>query len=170
LISWDESYFWNKQQDQFLPLGEITDKALLHHHQHTVFSEQWLESVYENKLNRKLLEEQGGYLKENKPNTDPDFNAYQDYWWNKGLVQHYFNATQPERFYLPYQTKNDFAENPQPPQIAQIDGLKVKTVVSYDQYYLLPIQIENYITDTERMLLQQRLIIVTLTHLSANNR
>jgi RHS repeat-associated protein len=163
LISWDESYFWNKQQDEFLPLGEITDKALLHHHQHTVFSEQWLESVYENKLNRKLLEEQGGYLKENKPNTDPDFNAYQDYWWNKGLVQHYFNATQPERFYLPYQTKNDFAENPQPPQIAQIDGLKVKTVVSYDQYYLLPVQIENYITDTEKNVITAEIDYRTLT-------
>ena len=149
LISWDESYFWNQQQDEFLPLGEITDKALLHHHQHTVFSPEWLQTVYGDKLNQDLIVSQhGGYFQD------------RDYWWNKGLVQHYFNAEQPERFYLPYQTKNDFAENP---QHSQIEGLKVKTVIGYDSYYLLPVQIESYITDTEKNVITAEIDYHTLS-------
>ncbi|WP_019500353.1 SpvB/TcaC N-terminal domain-containing protein [Pseudanabaena sp. PCC 6802] len=131
LISWQQSYFWHEHQEQMLPLGQITAQALLHHQQEAVFSNEWLQSVYGNKLDQTILSRDGGYFQEDN-----------GYWWNKGLVQHYFKL---EGFYLSWQTKNDFAE-----QAAQADGLQGKMIVSYDSYYLLPIKTEAYLTDTEK--------------------
>jgi RHS repeat-associated protein len=136
LFSWQQSYFWNLIQDEVLPLGQITERALLHHQQQAVFSDEWLQAVYGNKLDQTILSRDGGYFKEDN-----------GYWWNKGLVQYYFKPDQPEGFYLPCKTENDFARQATPPQA---DGLFAKTIVTYDSYYLVPVKTEAYITDTEK--------------------
>ena len=136
LLSWQQSYFWNLPQDEVLPLGQVTERALLHHQQQAVFSDQWLQAVYGDRIDQTLLSHDGGYFKENN-----------GYWWNKGLVQHYFKPDQPERFYLPWKTENNHAQTATPPQT---DGLFAKTIATYDSYYLVPVQTEAYITDTEK--------------------
>ncbi|NEP50817.1 MAG: RHS repeat-associated core domain-containing protein, partial [Moorea sp. SIO3C2] len=130
LFSWEQSYFWNQTQDTVLPLGQITAQALAHHHQQAVLSDQWRQAVYGNKLDQTIISHEGGYFLDN------------GYWWNKGLVQHYLKG---EGFYLPYQTANDFAK-----AANQTDGLQAKTTVTYDSYYLVPVETEAYITDTEK--------------------
>ncbi|NEP52033.1 MAG: hypothetical protein F6K65_25850 [Moorea sp. SIO3C2] len=122
LFSWEQSYFWNQTQDTVLPLGQITAQALAHHHQQAVFSDQWRQAVYGDKLDQTIISHEGGYFLD------------QGYWWNKGLVQHYLKG---EGFYLPYQTANDFAK-----AANQTDGLQAKTTVTYDSYYLVPVETE----------------------------
>ncbi len=130
LISWQQSYFWDAEQANMLPLGQISAQALPHHQQHAVFSNEWLEAVYSGKLDKTLIKQEAGYFEDN------------GYWWNKGLVQHYLD---PQGFYLPHLSQNDFAV-----QESQADGLKVKTSIEYDAYHLLPIKTESYLTDTEK--------------------
>ncbi|MCC5633838.1 DUF2431 domain-containing protein [Nostoc sphaeroides CHAB 2801] len=151
LLSWQQSYFWNATQDAVLPLGQITARALLHHQQQAVFSEELVQTVYGNKLDQNLLHHDGGYFPEN------------GYCWNKGLVQHYFptnppDLEQPGLFYLPYKTENNFAK-----EANQVDGLQAKTKVTYDGYYLVPIQTEAYITDTLKNVIKADIDYQTLT-------
>lgn len=143
LLSWQQSYFWNQTQDKVLPLKEITALALLHHHQQAVFSESWQQAVYQNKLNPTIISDEGGYFLDN------------GYWWNKNLVQHYF---QLEGFYLPYKTENDFAKTAN-----KTDGLYAKSISTYDCYYLVPVKTEAYLTDTEKNVTTAAIDYQTLT-------
>ncbi|MDX1520766.1 MAG: toxin TcdB middle/C-terminal domain-containing protein, partial [Anaerolineae bacterium] len=136
LFTWQQSYFWNTAQDEALDLGQITERALPHHERQAVFTDEWLQAVYGDKLDRTLLSRESGYVS--------DENGV---WWNRGLVQHYYNSDQPERFYLPWKTENDFAAQATPPPA---DGLLAKSTVAYDEpYYLTPVETEAYLTDTE---------------------
>ena len=153
LLSWQQSYFWNLAQDAVLPPGQITELALLHHQQQAVFSEELVQTVYGNKLDSNFLHHDGGYFPEN------------GYWWNKGLVQHYFSTNPPDPeqaglFYLPYKTENDFAKAT---EANQVDGLRAKTRVTYDGYYLVPVQTEAYITDTVTNVIKADIDYQTLT-------
>ncbi|MBW4680589.1 MAG: hypothetical protein KME19_10790 [Microcoleus vaginatus WJT46-NPBG5] len=149
LFSWQQSYFWNLTQDEVLDLGQITERALLHHQQQAVFSDELLQAVYGNKLDQTILSHDGGYFKEDN-----------GYWWNKGLVQYYFKPDHPEGFYLPWKTENNYAQTATPPQA---DGLFAKTIVTYDPYYLLPVKAEGYITDTEKNVTTAAIDYHTLT-------
>ncbi|NEQ34877.1 MAG: sugar-binding protein [Okeania sp. SIO3I5] len=142
LFSWERSYFWNEALHNVLPLGQITAQALLHHHQQAVFPKGWGLEVHNNQVDiSKIVRDEGGYFLED------------DYWWNKGLVQHY-----SDKFYLPCKTENDFAKT-----ASQGDGLRAKTMVSYDKYYLVPVQTELYITDTEKNVMRAEIDYHTLT-------
>lgn len=132
LLSWGESYFWNTAQTDVLPLGKVTAQALMHHHQQATFSEQWRQVVYGDKLDPAFISHEGGYFKDSQTS----------YWWNKGLVQHYLGT---EGFYLPVETRNDFAK-----EANQIDGLQIKTVVAYDIHHLVLVKTESYLTETEK--------------------
>jgi RHS repeat-associated protein len=150
LLSWQQSYFWNLLQDTVLPLGQITERALLHHEQQAVFSREWIQAVYGNKIDQAILSQEGGYFYEDN-----------GYWWNKGLVRHYFQPDQPEKFYLLWKTENTYADQASP---SQTDGLHARTIVIYDQpYYLLPVTIEAYITDTEKNVTRSLIDYHTLT-------
>ena len=131
IFSWQQSYFWNPDQNAALPLGQITQYALLHHRQYATFSNEWLQTVYGEKISTQLLEHDGGYFQ--------DENGY---WWNRGLVTYYFDASQPGQFYLPWQQEN-FASPP------STDALHQKTTVAYDQpYFLTEVETVQYLSDT----------------------
>ncbi|ABO49533.1 YD repeat protein [Desulforamulus reducens MI-1] len=123
LLSWERNYFWNEAQDAPLPLGQITDKALLHHSEEAVFSQELLNTVFNGKATIDMLEKEGGY-------------AFQEgYWWNRGLVQHYLK----DRFLLPWKTENSYTSFP--------SSLYAKAVYEYDQYSLAPVKATKFITD-----------------------
>jgi RHS repeat-associated protein len=136
LFSWQQSYFWNQSQDEALPLGQATAPALLHHQRHAVFSDEWLQAVYGDRLDRTLIGHEGGYFREDD-----------GYWWNKGLVQHYFSPGEPEAFYLPWKTENGHGGQATPPHA---DGLLARTIVTYDPYFLEPVSTEAYFTETDK--------------------
>ena len=148
MLSWDRAYFWNLAQTAGLPLGQVSERALLHHDEQAAFSETWLNNVYGTKVDADLLVRQGGYTK--GTGTDD-----QHYWWNKGLVQYY--ATTPEAFYLPSRTQNDTAQNVAsgsftlPCAMASnkvAESLFVRTDLAYDQpYALVPVKTTEYLGD-----------------------
>lgn len=161
LLSWQQSYFWNLTQNGTLPLGQVTERSLLHHQQHAIFSQEWVKQIYgdqplyQDQFGQEILHHQGGYFQGEGQEAG--------YWWNKGLVQHYFStdSTDPQAigpFYLPWKTANDFAA-----QAQQIDGLRTKTIASYDDYFLVPIHTEAYITDSLKQVIEAELDYRTLT-------
>lgn len=146
-LTWSRQYFWNWANiDQNPVLGLISSPALLHHAEEAVFPKQFTLDVYDGRLiddadytNEGYLSNvictHGGYF------YDP--GADNGYWWNKGLVQYYLappmELNAPQYFYLPCKTENSFVKLPQDP------SLHVRTSISYDPYYLFPIQLTEEI-------------------------
>lgn len=132
VFSWQQSYFWNLDQNAPLPLGQITQYALLHHQRYAAFSNEWLQTVYGEKISTQSLENDGGYSQDES-----------GYWWNKGLVTYYFDSGQPGQFFLPWQQENIFAASP------SADSLHQKTTVAYDEpYFLTEVETVQYLSDT----------------------
>lgn len=132
LNSWRQSYYWNPEQSDALPLGQISERALLHHVGRAVFSYSWLQQTYGDKVNAQLLELDAGY-----------FNDGAGYWWNRGLVQSYFDPQHPERFYLPSLTENPYVEVISPPYA---EGLFARIGVAYDEpYYFTPVAVSTHV-------------------------
>ncbi|MCD4813872.1 toxin [bacterium] len=91
MLQWTRNYFWNPAQDAALLLGEITDKALLHHTELACFTPDILTDVYNSQLTGAQVEAAGYMLQEG-------------YYWNPGFVQHYKVGD----FYLPSKTVDPF--------------------------------------------------------------
>lgn len=125
LLQWQRTYYWNEAQDDALPLGAVTARALLHHTADAVFSPGDITLAFGDKVNPQMLEVEGGYCLED------------GYWWNRGLVQYYY--TDGKQFFLPWKTENSFAPDDSP--------LRSKTTFSYDPYYLTPVEIKEYLTE-----------------------
>lgn len=125
LLTWERNYFWNLPQDARLPLGEITGQALLYNSQTAVFTPDQINEVYQGKVTPAMLEEAGYYLEEN-------------YYWNRGSVTMYYKDDD-QRFFLPYQNANFFAE----PDSA----LYHNTVFGYDPYCLAITTTSQYLTE-----------------------
>lgn len=127
-LSWTQSYFWNEDQSDVLPLGQVSSRALLHHRRAAVFTRQNITDVFGDKLTDEIIQDQGGYF----------FDAVTRYWQNKGLVQYYF--TTPDCFYMPCKTENSFAD--------PSSSLFRKTTVGYDPYYLIPVSTSQYLDES----------------------
>lgn len=126
LLSWERMYFWNEKQEDYLPLGEVTALALVHHTEAAEFSDTLIDTVFGNKVSPGMLEIDGGYaLKEG-------------YWWNRGLVEHYYRK-EDNKFYLPWKVENSFAP--------AASSLHIKTALEYDSYCMAPIREIHYLTD-----------------------
>lgn len=126
LLSWERMYFWNEKQEDYLPLGEVTPLALVHHTEAAEFSDTLIDTVFGNKVSPGMLEIDGGYaLKEG-------------YWWNRGLVEHYYRK-EDNKFYLPWKVENSFAP--------AASSLHIKTALEYDSYCMAPIREIHYLTD-----------------------
>lgn len=119
---WRRSYFWNADQTECLPLGEITARALPHHEDRAVFSDAWLAATYGDKVDGALLAREAGYV------ADGDGT-----WWNRGLATDYHRPDEPHAFYLPRRTA--FLEPP-PDRPRPIDSLRLETEFAYDAYFL----------------------------------
>lgn len=116
-LTWNKSFFWNEEQTDALPPGEIACCALPHHNENAVFTKEFISEVFGQQLSDDTLESQGGYF----------FDAPSGYWWNKGLTQYYFDNNSPTAFYLPNKTENSFVD--------PSSSLFVKSTVEYDQPY-----------------------------------
>jgi RHS repeat-associated protein len=127
-LSWQRHYYWNKAQMNKLPLGSVTERALLHHSEETVFSKNQIHKVFERKVTSTILKDEGKF-KEPDPDDpeDTEYSLANKYWWNPGLIQHY-HKTNDKKFHLPSKTEDPFGK---------------KTTVKYDRYSLLPVEITD---------------------------
>ncbi|MEQ8474504.1 MAG: SpvB/TcaC N-terminal domain-containing protein [Marinoscillum sp.] len=116
-LTWNKNFFWNEAQTDSLDLGQISSRALAHHNEAAMFTKEFVSEVFGPTLSDDFLQSQGGY----------DFDTQSGYWWNKGLVQYYFDSSQPASFYLPCRTENAFVD--------PSSSLFVKSTVDYNQPY-----------------------------------
>lgn len=130
-FSWEKIYYWNEKQTDYLPSGEISAKALLHHTEKAVFPGNFMEKLFGEKLSVVSLQKSGGYIWEDDSG----------HWWNKGLVQYYF-APDADGFYMPVKTENSFVEN--------TSSLFSKTTIAYDPYFFFPVIITNHLNEATK--------------------
>ncbi|MDG5817068.1 RHS repeat-associated core domain-containing protein [Chitinispirillales bacterium ANBcel5] len=128
LISWSRHYFWNEDQDDVSPLGQISEKALLHHEENAVFTPELIGQVFDSGINNSDITSAGYYLNDN-------------YWWNPGMVQIY----QSGDFYLPVRMEDPLGgffdieyDTYNLAQIAITDALGNETSASIDYRTLHP--------------------------------
>jgi len=124
-LTWARTSFWNQDQSEALPFGQISSRALPHHHEEAVFTEDFIHDIFGNKVTDETIRDKGGY------HYDEDTG----YWWNRGLTQKYL--TVPANYYLPVETLNSFVD--------QSSSLFTRTTVSYDPYFLAVICQAQYI-------------------------
>ncbi|TVL99779.1 MAG: hypothetical protein CV087_16715 [Candidatus Brocadia sp. WS118] len=115
LLSWQRNFFWNEAQDDVLPLCGITARALAHHTETAIFPTSLIPAVFGSKITSQELREKGGY-----------FEA-EGHWWNPGIEQHYYTASDA-KFFLPNRSKDPFG---------------AETHISYDGLNLQPVRIED---------------------------
>lgn len=124
LLLWEREYYWNEEQNTALPLGDITERVLLHHAEEAVFSAELLSTTFGDKLTEGMLTGDGGYI------------FADGYWWNRGLVQFYY--TESEQYYQAWKTENIYAP--------ETSSLRAKTTFSYDAYYLTPVEVTEHLS------------------------
>lgn len=134
-ISWTRRYFCPEYQQQcndFLPATGISPQGLVHHEESACFTNVLLKSSFSGNISPDTITDEGGYI----------FDDASKYWWNKGLVQFYFDKSQPDRFYQPYRTENCFA--------AAGSSLRQRTDLDYGTtpYYFLPEKMTSYVNET----------------------
>ncbi|USG65945.1 hypothetical protein NDK47_00890 [Brevibacillus ruminantium] len=127
LLSWEQHYFWNLTQTTPLPLGQISERSLYHRVEHAVFPKELANRVFQERITDDILEQDGGY------------QLREGYWWNKGLIQHYFTEND-RQFFLPREVSSDGQH--------MADSLQTRTVMEYDAYALTPIRIKQYLSET----------------------
>lgn len=79
LLSWNCIFYWNSDLTDVLPLGEIGDSALIHHHENACFTPNMLSSVYGDKVTESIFDE-GNYILKN------------NYWWQTSEVINYMGV------------------------------------------------------------------------------
>ncbi|SDA19794.1 RHS repeat-associated core domain-containing protein [Nitrosospira sp. Nsp18] len=130
-LTWERSFFWNEDQSDALPLQAISSRALVHHNEKATFTKEFVAEVFGPQLVDETIQSCGGYF----------YDLKSGYWWNKGLVQHYYSSSQPQSYYLPCKTENSFVD--------PASSLFVKTIVAYDQpYQFTIINTTQYIDET----------------------
>ncbi len=128
-LSWNRSYFWNEKQTQALELGKLTAKALVHHQSVADFPHEFINNAFAGRLTEATIADKGGFV------LDPETQ----YWWNQGLVQHYYKAEQSEHFFMTSHVENSFVEPG--------SELYSKTVIEYDPYYAFPTRVSEYLDE-----------------------
>ncbi len=109
-LSENHNYYWNEEQSGVLPLGSVTQQALLHHTEAMAFSDSQIKEVFSGKITSDQMLQDLGYKKATLP----------DFWWVPSPTQYYYGS---DKYYLPEKV---------------IDVFGSETAVVYDQYNLLP--------------------------------
>lgn len=148
-LTWSLSIFWNEEQTMPLSPGNVSLRKLIHHQEQAVFTKAITIDTFEGRLIDAETYKDEGYLY-NVIYTKGGyfFDENSGYWWNKGLVQHYFNDSHPEAFYMTSAIKNTFAIDTQPTETPQDSSLCSVTTVLYDGYYLRSIEIIQELSST----------------------
>lgn len=125
LASHMRRFFWNEAQDAVLPIGAVSARALLHHEENAVFSQEWLDEVFGARVSTADLADLAGLIDDGT-----------GYWWNPGLIQSYFPPSAPALFYQPSGTAS----------ASQTTGIFARSETRYDApYALLPVAVDRYI-------------------------
>ncbi|HEX7902458.1 MAG TPA: SpvB/TcaC N-terminal domain-containing protein [Chitinophagaceae bacterium] len=125
-LTWNNTYFWNEDQTDVLSLSYIACRGLLHHSEQASFTKEVIDKSFKGKLSDDVISKEGGYI----------FDTDTGYWWNKGLVQHYFLPNEPEAFFMPTVTDNAFVD--------KSSSLYRKVEVSYNKpYNFLPVVLKD---------------------------
>lgn len=140
-LSWSTRYFWNEGQTDFLPKGNITSPGLLHHQENAVFTENFIQNTFAGRLADDTVTNLGGYF----------FDTTSGYYWNKGLVQNYSDAS---GFFLPSSTENSFVD--------PTSTLYVKTGVTYDDYFFRPVTVSAYVDQNTNNTTQTAIDYITV--------
>ena len=125
LFSWNRTYQWNEALTDVLPLRKIASRGLRHHVEVAVLTPELVQTALQDKLTPAQLSADAGY------------SLDEGYWWNRGLIQHYFK--EPERFFLPSQVDAAFAG------VDPLGHLNPITTVAYDVYNLMPVETTEYV-------------------------
>lgn len=130
-LTWNQVYFWNEDQSAVLPFGQISANGLTHHLQSAAFTQAFIDAAFTNHLTQTILADDGGYY----------YDTANGYWWNRGLIQYYYDHTQSGYFHMPYKTENSF--------VAPSSSLFEKVTLEYDTpFILMPIVQKEYLDDT----------------------
>lgn len=133
-LTWNKSFFWNEAQTDSMELGQISPRALAHHNENAVFTQEFVSEVFGSPLSGDTIQSQGGYF----------FDAPSGYWWNRGLVQYYFDQSQPDLYYLPCKTENAYVD--------PSSSLFAKSTVEYDQpYHFSAVKETQYIDEANNI-------------------
>ncbi|WP_374699412.1 SpvB/TcaC N-terminal domain-containing protein [Wolbachia endosymbiont (group A) of Limnophora tigrina] len=111
LLSENHNYYWNEVQNAALPLGSVTQQALLHHTEAMAFSGSQIKEVFAGKITSDQMLKDLGYKKTSN-----------DFWLVPSPTQYYYGDS---KYYLPEKV---------------IDVFGSETAVVYDKYNLLPIK------------------------------
>lgn len=144
--SWNRTFFWNLNQSAALDLGDISSRALVHHHETAFFSKTFTESKT---FGTQLIDRQS-YSHDNYfcsalyKQAGFFYDSSNEYWWNKGIVQYFYEANEPSKFFLPNKMENTFAKNTldlipilgKPCDRRQREALWSLTKIGYDDYAL----------------------------------
>jgi RHS repeat-associated protein len=76
LFEWTRTYYWNADQAEPLPLGEIAPLGLVHHSESAVMTPALVEQAFSGEIPESTIVAAGYALD-------------QGYWWNRGLIQYY---------------------------------------------------------------------------------
>jgi RHS repeat-associated protein len=128
IFTWDQALYWDEDLNAPLPLGEIAARCLIHHQQRAILPTDLVAERYPGKGDPDELMRGAGYW------------LSDGYWWNRGLIQYYLDD--PAACYLPNRTDGHFdGVDPDGP-------LNPATTVDFDPYFLLPVAVTQYLTDT----------------------
>lgn len=120
LLSWQRHYYWSPEEENLLPLGDVSPEALLYQTEVAEFSQEQVQEAFSSKLSPEELSnllQEGGY------------ELMENYWWNPGLRQTYNRADQ---FFLPQRT---------------IDPFDNATSSEYDAYKLLSVKVTDALSN-----------------------
>jgi RHS repeat-associated protein len=82
LFNWEQNLYWDDAQGAALALQHVSARALLHHKQAAVMPDALVATVYGNRVDKNLLETEGGY------------QAQDSHWWSWGYVTGFYGAAQ----------------------------------------------------------------------------
>ncbi|HEY9257966.1 SpvB/TcaC N-terminal domain-containing protein [Chitinophaga sp.] len=117
------AYFWSLDQEQVLPLGQVSPRALLHHIATTAFTNDNITSIFGDRLAAETISELGGYI----------YNQDTSYWENHGLIQSYYKTT--ESYYMAAGTQSSASQ------------LGAMNTVVYDNYNLQPVITTTFLSE-----------------------
>ncbi|MDQ3110810.1 MAG: hypothetical protein M3R17_13030, partial [Bacteroidota bacterium] len=137
LLSWSYDNYWNDSQTDILQAGSINALALLCNSMTAVITPAQLTAVYGDKVTQAMMIEKCGYT------------FLDGYWWNTGLVQHYYTAAD-QLFYLPWKTDNPVAQEIVD-ETGIESGLNCCTTINYDFYLLNTVQVNSWYSSTQAL-------------------
>ncbi|MBB96910.1 MAG: hypothetical protein CML68_20220 [Rhodobacteraceae bacterium] len=152
LRSWARCHYWNEGLSGTEP-GRSGPQALVHHVAQAAFPVHLVEFAFGTRVDDILLSDDGGFEKAN------------GYWWRRGLIQHYAEAS--EAHFLPIRTDGAFEG------VDPAGALNPTTEVAYDPQWIVPVAVRQVLDGSTALVTRadwdwQALQIARLTDVNDN--